>query len=91
LLYYWDHLGVISRFSELTGFVVHYDARNCSRDELDGRCVWWENYRDAKVNDPTILSQIREAEERKQRQKEKQREYYARRRKEKTAAREMAG
>ena len=90
LLYYWNHLGVISRFSELTGVVVHYDARNCSLEALDERWVWWETYRDVKVNDPTILAEIRAAEERKKSQKEKQREY-ARRRKEKMVAREKAG
>ena len=83
LLYYWNHLGVISRFSELTGISVYYDARDRSPfDALDDRRVWWETHFDQKVNDPKVLDEIQRAEERKQKQKEKRREY-ARKRREK--------
>lgn len=81
LLYYWDHLGVIARFSELTGMTVHYDARNFAlRDVLDDRHIWWNMYRDVKVNDPEILAKMQKEEEQNRKRREKAREYARKRR-----------
>jgi hypothetical protein len=93
LLWYWNRLGVISRFSELTGINVFYDATGnrvasdfSKSSALDERLVWWRYYNmHPETNDPRILNEIRAAEEKKQRQKEKRREY-ARKRKEKLSA-----
>lgn len=96
LLWYWNRLGVISRFSELTGIDVFYDATSnrvasdySETNALGERCVWWEwSDRHPNTNNPQRLAEIQAEEERKQRQKEKRREY-TRRRKEKLT-REMA-
>ena len=78
LLWYWNHEGVIDRFSELTGIDVIYDARNANISEaVDSRRVWWERWGEQRTNDPKILEELRKAEEKKQ----KRREYDRNRRK----------
>lgn len=79
LLWYWDHLGVISRFSELTGIDVFYDVKR-NTDALEERTAWWgHSDMHPKTNDPKRLAEIRAAEEKKQRQKARRREYVRRR------------
>lgn len=70
LLYYWDHLGVISRFSELTGIPVFYDARGGVRDATDDRHIWWEPHEDVKTNKPEALDEIKRDETRKRKRRE---------------------
>lgn len=79
LLWYWDHLGVITRFSELCGMNIWYDARGYSGDALDERCVWWESHRNIKTNNPEILEAMRKSEEKKEKQRESRRRAYVKR------------
>lgn len=88
LLWYWNRLGVISRFSKLTGIDVFYDATGNTKgsdysetNALDERVVWWGYFdRHPETNDPKRLAEIGMAEEVKRKRKEQNREY-ARRRK----------
>lgn len=78
LLWYWDHWGTITKFSELTGIDVLYNTEGkCVYDAIDSRWHWYANYDHPKTNDPKILEKQRKVEEKKQ----KAREYQARRRK----------
>lgn len=85
LLWYWDHLGVISRFSELTKTPVHYDARVYREGALGERAVWWNTFGEVKTNDPVVLAEI----EKERKRKEKMREYQ-RNRRERMAAQKPA-
>lgn len=85
LLWYWDHLGVISRFSELTKQPVYYDARVYRKGALDERAVWWDTFGAVKTNDPVVLAEI----EKERKRKEKMREYQ-RNRRERMAAQKPA-
>lgn len=76
LLWYWNHLGVIDRFSVLTGIDSYYDARGGGAAALENRSVWWRKDH-PRVNNPKILAEIREAEEKDRIRKEKARVYRA--------------
>lgn len=97
LLWYWDYLGVISRFSELTGTKVFYYTEGVrvwsgySVSALDGRVAWW-GYSEMhpETNDPKRLTVIREVEEKERKRKEKARMYQQKRREE-LKARENGG
>ena len=76
LLWYWNHEGTVSRFSELTGIPVIYDARNIDvAGAIDSRQKWWGEW-GQRTNDPAVLEVQRKTEEKKR----KQREYQANRR-----------
>lgn len=77
LLWYWNHFGAITRFSELTGIEAIYNIEGkCARDAIDSRWRWYANYDHPKTNDTKVLEKQRKTEER----RKKQREYQARRR-----------
>ena len=83
LLWYWDHWGAVTRFSELTGITVIYNVIDKGvRDAIDSRWFWYANYNHPKTNDPKIIEELCKVEEKKR----KQREYQARRRAQKKIA-----
>jgi len=52
LLWYWNHVGVVDRFSKLIGENILYDATNSELYEtLDERHIWWEYHKEIRTND----------------------------------------